>query len=358
MTKIAKPPTTRTTTPRSSVAPGKRQSSPIGSSSTRNLGRTTGSASATAHFKGPDSAKFSKDAQAGGAGASAIGGLLNGLQDWGGAASATSAGESKALSLDQGQLLRKGASGDKVTQLQELLNSKGAKLEVDGKFGGKTLEALKKFQGQNELGQDGVLGPKTLEKLNAQGAGGESAAKAGETAKVGEAAKSGETAKAGEVAKTGEAGNPGEPSKGGRFSDTRASLDNLAGPLKKYADVFQKAGEKHGVDPRFLAAIAMHETGGGTSKAFRNKNNAMGISGKKGPLHISSVEESINRMAKGLANPNGYYKGKTTIGQIGKVYAPKGAQNDPGGLNGYWPKGVAKFYKQFGGDPTQQVIFR
>ena len=112
------------------------------------------------------------------------------------------------------------------------------------------------------------------------------------------------------------------------------------------------------MDPRFLAAISMHETGNGTSSAFRNKNNAMGISGKKGPLHISSVEASIDKMARGLAKPTGYYKGKTTIGGVANIYAPVGAGNDPNGLNGYWAKGVARNFRKFGGDPSQQVIFR
>ena len=84
----------------------------------------------------------------------------------------------------------------------------------------------------------------------------------------------------------------------------------------------------------------------------------MGISGKGGPKHISSVERSIDLMAQTLAKKDGYYKGKNTIGAIGKTYAPSGAANDPTGLNAYWAGGVAKNYKMFGGDPLGQVVFR
>lgn len=269
--------------------------------------------------------------------------LIAGLKDWGG--SDTAKPEVKALSLDKGELLKKGMSGDKVRQLQELLNSKGAGLELDGKFGGDTLKALREFQKSNDLGVDGVVGSKTLEKLNGPG---EAAAKNPNTGEQ----------KSSESVPGQQPGTQQNAATDGRFANTREALNKLPEPLKKYADQFQKMGEKYGVDPRFLASISMHETGNGTSSAFRNKNNAMGISNRKGPIHISSVEKSIERMAQSLSKPNGYYKGKNTIGQIANVYAPVGASNDPNGLNGHWAKGVAKNFRMFGGETSQQVVFR
>lgn len=241
------------------------------------------------------------------------------------------------LALGEGEFLRKGASGDKINQLQEMLNSKGANLDVDGKFGSKTMAALKKFQSESGLGSDGVVGPNTLAKLNGT-----------------EVPNQGKAEQTGAADQTGQVGQAGK----GRFKTTREALNKLPKALRKYADTFQKAGEKYGVDPRFLAAISMHETGNGTSSAFRNKKNAMGISNRSGPIRMSSVEASIDKMARGLAKKTGYYRGKTTIGGVANIYAPVGAKNDPTGLNGYWAKGVAKNFRKFGGNPSQQVIFR
>lgn len=83
----------------------------------------------------------------------------------------------------------------------------------------------------------------------------------------------------------------------------------------------------------------MHETGDGTSSAFRNKKNAMGISDAKGVLQMPSVRSGIFRMAKVLGG-KAHYKGRS-LREIAKVYAPVGAQNDPRGLNGGWLGGVA-----------------
>ena len=73
---------------------------------------------------------------------------------------------------------------------------------------------------------------------------------------------------------------------------------------------------------------------------------------------MSSVEASIEKMAQTLAKKDGYYKGRTQIGEIGKVYAPSGAANDPTGLNAHWAGGVARNFSNFGGDPMSHVVFR
>lgn len=108
--------------------------------------------------------------------------------------------------------------------------------------------------------------------------------------------------------------------------------------LRPYIRDFIDAGEEYGVNPTLLMAISMHETANGTSSAFRNKKNAMGISDSRGVRAMSSVRESIFHMARQLAERS-YYRGKS-IGEIAGSYAPVGAENDPRGLNGYWAKGV------------------
>lgn len=62
--------------------------------------------------------------------------------------------------------LRRGSQGDLVKKLQEILNAKiNAGLNIDGIFGAKTEKAVKKFQAENGLAPDGVVGQKTYEKL-------------------------------------------------------------------------------------------------------------------------------------------------------------------------------------------------
>jgi hypothetical protein len=153
----------------------------------------------------------------------------------------------------------------------------------------------------------------------------------------------------------------------GEWTNLQTSLQNTGGnlaqgalpePLQPYATAFNTAGAKYGVDPRVLAAISMHETGNGTSNAFRNKNNAMGVSNNSGPVDTGTVEASIDKMAALLAagqQGKGPYAGKTTIDQIAGTYAPVGAENDPRGLNSSWTTGVSKHLQQLGGNPAATI---
>jgi hypothetical protein len=131
----------------------------------------------------------------------------------------------------------------------------------------------------------------------------------------------------------------------GAADQAASGLGNLPEPLQKYAKDFEEAGRRHGVAPEILAAISMHETANGTSKAFREKNNAMGISDSSGPVKVGSVAESIERMAgllgRGINEGTGPYANVKTIQDIARVYAPPGAANDPRGLNQSWANGVA-----------------
>ena len=62
-------------------------------------------------------------------------------------------------------ILRRGAKGDAVEFLQEMLNVKDIRVTVDGDFGPATEIAVKTFQKANGLTDDGIVGPKTWEKL-------------------------------------------------------------------------------------------------------------------------------------------------------------------------------------------------
>ncbi len=66
-----------------------------------------------------------------------------------------------------GALIRKGAKGDVVRELQTFLNGKGATLRVDGDFGWRTRSALKDYQASLGVKVDGVFGPQTLQAVMA-----------------------------------------------------------------------------------------------------------------------------------------------------------------------------------------------
>ena len=60
--------------------------------------------------------------------------------------------------------LSTGSTGIQVKYLQKFLNWCGYKITVDGNYGLKTKEAVKKFQKANELKVDGIFGGKSLDK--------------------------------------------------------------------------------------------------------------------------------------------------------------------------------------------------
>ena len=82
-----------------------------------------------------------------------------------------------------------GSSGSDVKTLQELLNSNGYSLEVDGVFGSETQAAVKDYQKSNGLSVDGIVGTNTWGTL----AGSSTGSSSGSTSKAG-AATTGTTA--------------------------------------------------------------------------------------------------------------------------------------------------------------------
>jgi len=67
--------------------------------------------------------------------------------------------------------LKMGSTGDKVKELQTLLNGKGYRLAVDGIFGGQTAAAVRDYQSKNSLSVDGIAGDETWGKLTAVASG-------------------------------------------------------------------------------------------------------------------------------------------------------------------------------------------
>jgi LAS superfamily LD-carboxypeptidase LdcB len=129
----------------------------------------------------------------------------------------------------------------------------------------------------------------------------------------------------------------------------------FVGSLAGKEDVFNAAAKKYGLDPALLMAIAMHETGKGTSTMVAERNNPGGLfdSNANDYYRFASVDEGIDAMAKNLKEKY-IDQGLTTIEAIQTKYAPVGAANDPRGLNKDWVPGVTSFYKQITGRQPQE----
>lgn len=70
-----------------------------------------------------------------------------------------------ALAKAKSQVVSAGAKGDAVRMAQVALNLKNFPVVADGVFGPKTTAAVRNFQASNNLSVDGIIGPKTWEKL-------------------------------------------------------------------------------------------------------------------------------------------------------------------------------------------------
>lgn len=131
------------------------------------------------------------------------------------------------------------------------------------------------------------------------------------------------------------------------YNTTNPSALNgqLKGALANSGSLFEQAGKTYGVNPALLAAISMHETGNGNSRAVQIKNNPAGMMGRDGLKSYASLQDGVFDMARNLRK-NYLDAGKTSIADIGAKYAPIGAENDPSNLNSYWVKGVQSYYNQ------------
>lgn len=113
--------------------------------------------------------------------------------------------------------------------------------------------------------------------------------------------------------------------------DTRTKSDvtaehlnvKLKNKLTNLGQEFINAQEKYGINAEFLVAIAIIESGNGSSRAARQKNNFFGLMNKKGLLSFNSPQECINYAARNLTKSDGYYfgRGRYTISQIARRYA-------------------------------------
>lgn len=97
-----------------------------------------------------------------------------------------------------------------------------------------------------------------------------------------------------------------------------------------------------------LVAISKHETGNWTSYNFKEKNNLGGLyNGKEGTFYsYETLEKGIEAFVNLLKNRY-FGKGLNTIEEIGNIYCPIGAANDPNGLNKNWIPKVSQYYNNY-----------
>ena len=147
--------------------------------------------------------------------------------------------------------------------------------------------------------------------------------------------------------------------------DGSFNREDLPPNLQPLYEDYVRYGEEYGVDPRFLASISILETGGGTSQAFREGNNAMGISNRTGVNYYrndpAARGRSIRSMARSLAGAPGTagnYGNATTIREVGPIYAPSGALNDLKGTNSGWARNVSNIMRRDFGvkDPEELIV--
>jgi hypothetical protein len=79
----------------------------------------------------------------------------------------TSSTPNALATLPEGVVLRRGARGAEVRQVQEALVALGYSTAIDGRFGPATAQVVKTFQASSGLTDDGVVGPATLAALSA-----------------------------------------------------------------------------------------------------------------------------------------------------------------------------------------------
>ncbi|MET4320338.1 phage tail tape measure protein [Bradyrhizobium sp. RT5a] len=116
-------------------------------------------------------------------------------------------------------------------------------------------------------------------------------------------------------------------------------------------DQIVAAAKANDISPALLAGVIAHETGNG---AVLSGNNPGGImdpaTGMARKMKFADINAGISKTAQTVAK--NYRRAGGDIDKMGSLYAPRGAANDPNGLNGGWPAGVRKNMDQLSGSST------
>ena len=109
--------------------------------------------------------------------------------------------------------------------------------------------------------------------------------------------------------------------------------ESLVEPMDAYAGYFLEAEKESGVNAVFLASVAALESGWGSSKAAKERNNLFGWSNPDGSLtRFNSVQECIshvsNKLSENYLREDGLYFNGCTVEGIGKRYCETDAWAD------------------------------
>ena len=94
--------------------------------------------------------------------------------------------------------------------------------------------------------------------------------------------------------------------------------------LKDYAEYFIEAEQTYGINAIFIAAIAAHESGWGTSYVAKTKNNLFGWKGSNEYRYFNNIREGIMHVSRGLKvnylSPDGCYFNGYTVEDVAIYY--------------------------------------
>lgn len=122
-------------------------------------------------------------------------------------------------------------------------------------------------------------------------------------------------------------------------------------PLAGEGATFVRAGRANDIDPRFLVAVAAHETVLETYGPAAAIHNPFGL----GPGIVYPSERAAITAAGSILSRGYLAEGRDAIATIAPKWAPIGAANDPGDLNSHWTAGVSRYYDALGGDPASAI---
>jgi hypothetical protein len=106
-------------------------------------------------------------------------------------------------------------------------------------------------------------------------------------------------------------------------------------------DQIVAAAKANGISPALLASVIAHESGNGKVLSGNNPGGIMDpATGHSKKMKFGGLDDGISKTASVVAK--NFRRAGGDLGKMGSIYAPVGAANDPGGLNGGWSAGVRK----------------